>query len=373
MLHRRANRCWVLALGLFFAGLMVSSACNVPVFRYALERWPADAYELVVFHREPLTTNQQALLNAWQEVAEKGLVNLSVEKLNVQGEMPPSRQALWKAQTNPRLPWMVLLHPRAREIETPVWTESLDAPGVKSMIESPARRELVRRLSKGDSAVWLLVESGNKAKDDAVAKLLDTESRRLENSFQLPEAALEDPKLRSEVPLKIAFSTMRVSRKEPAEQMLLRMLLSIDKEIAAETDPMVFAVFGRGRAFPPLRSKDLSESVLQELAEFLIGACSCQVKSLNPGFDLLLAADWEGSLEGKVVKDPELPPLIGMAQFAALATSNTPPPVAVTNTVSPDGTKGGLSRNLRFVILVGFGLLVAGTMVVKWKRPGPKP
>ena len=37
-------------------------ACNVPVFRYALERWAADAYELVVFHREPLTTNQQALV-----------------------------------------------------------------------------------------------------------------------------------------------------------------------------------------------------------------------------------------------------------------------------------------------------------------------
>ena len=28
----------------------VAIACQVPVFRYALERWPADNYELVVLH-----------------------------------------------------------------------------------------------------------------------------------------------------------------------------------------------------------------------------------------------------------------------------------------------------------------------------------
>ena len=35
-------------------------ACSVPVFRYALERWDASPYALVVFHRgrfRPLTRN----------------------------------------------------------------------------------------------------------------------------------------------------------------------------------------------------------------------------------------------------------------------------------------------------------------------------
>ena len=41
---------------------LTAIACNVPVFRYALERWEADPYEMVVFHREPLTAEQQALL-----------------------------------------------------------------------------------------------------------------------------------------------------------------------------------------------------------------------------------------------------------------------------------------------------------------------
>ena len=31
-----------------------SRACNVPVFRYALERWAADHFEVVIFHRGPL-------------------------------------------------------------------------------------------------------------------------------------------------------------------------------------------------------------------------------------------------------------------------------------------------------------------------------
>ena len=34
---------------------VVAEACSVPVFRYALERWQADPYEVFVFHRGPLT------------------------------------------------------------------------------------------------------------------------------------------------------------------------------------------------------------------------------------------------------------------------------------------------------------------------------
>jgi hypothetical protein len=36
-------------------------ACSVPVFRYALEKWPADAYLTTVFHRGPLTAAQAGL------------------------------------------------------------------------------------------------------------------------------------------------------------------------------------------------------------------------------------------------------------------------------------------------------------------------
>ena len=39
------------AVLLAFLLAVPARACNVPVFRYALERWPADRYEVTVFHR----------------------------------------------------------------------------------------------------------------------------------------------------------------------------------------------------------------------------------------------------------------------------------------------------------------------------------
>jgi hypothetical protein len=40
----------------------VGWACNVPVFRYALEHWRPDPFRATVFHRGPLTDGQQALV-----------------------------------------------------------------------------------------------------------------------------------------------------------------------------------------------------------------------------------------------------------------------------------------------------------------------
>ena len=41
----------------------VSDACSVPVFRYALELWPPDEYEVVLFHEGPLTEEQKQLFD----------------------------------------------------------------------------------------------------------------------------------------------------------------------------------------------------------------------------------------------------------------------------------------------------------------------
>ena len=45
--------------GLIFAAVAMmpafAHACQIPVFRYALERWQATPYEVVIFHRGPLS------------------------------------------------------------------------------------------------------------------------------------------------------------------------------------------------------------------------------------------------------------------------------------------------------------------------------
>ena len=37
--------------------------------------------------------------------------------------------------------------------------------------------------------------------------------------------------------------------------------------------------------------------------KFIAGPCSCQVKNLNPGFDLLLSYNWDEAVDGSMISD----------------------------------------------------------------------
>jgi hypothetical protein len=92
--------------------------------------------------------------------------------------------------------------------------------------------------------------------------------------------------------LKLAFSLLRVSRSDPAERWLVRMLLASEPDLATTKGPLVFPVFGRGRALYALAGDGITDANLTKAADFLTAACSCKVKAANPGTDLLIAADW---------------------------------------------------------------------------------
>jgi len=77
--------------------------------------------------------------------------------------------------------------------------------------------------------------------------------------------------------------------------MLMR---SQSEEIAGDV-PVVFPVFGRGRILCALAGKAIVAGNLEDAATFLAGPCSCQVKELNPGIDILMAADWDSVVEGR--------------------------------------------------------------------------
>jgi hypothetical protein len=299
------------------------------------------------------------------------MLNLTVEAVSVAGALSEPRRALWQAQSNPPLPWLVVNYPAGRELPQTVWAGNLNAEAIRRLVDSPARRELARRLTEGAAAVWVFLESGQKDRDDGIARLLEGESRRLEKTIKLPEPSPDDPPLRSTQAVQIAFQTVRLPRAGLAEQVLRNMLLRVDQELSASVEPMVFAVFGRGRALPPLVGKEITAAVLEEAASFLTAACSCQVKAMNPGFDLLLTADWDARLEDRLVKDPELPPLIGMSALAAAAAA---PPAGVASTNPPPETvpRGRLVPNLVFVFGVGLMTLVIATLAIKARFRPPR-
>jgi len=66
----------------------------------------------------------------------------------------------------------------------------------------------------------------------------------------------------------------------------------------------------------------IADEYIERVSEFLTGACSCEVKSLNPGFDILIPVDWVGGITEEYVFDAELPPLT--SPLAALEPQPNP-------------------------------------------------
>lgn len=293
---RRLSALLVLTL---MAAAPAERTCNIPVFRYALERWQSSPYEVVAFHRGPLGDEAKAALNVLRQAG----ANIDVDRIDVAEPLPPKRKALFE-KLKLDLPFMAAVFPGS---ELVAWSGPLTADMARKLSDSPARREISRRLLAGDSAVWILLDGGDQARDDAAAALLETELRRLEKSLQLPAQAPDDPPLLSEVPIKIAFSVYRLSRTDPGEQALVTMLLNSDTGLDG---PIAFPVFGRGRALWAMAGKGLNADMISEAAIFLIGACSCEAKELNPGLDLLFAADWETGLTAAPPREPVPVPLL---------------------------------------------------------------
>ncbi|HXP61802.1 MAG TPA: hypothetical protein VN829_15010 [Dongiaceae bacterium] len=368
-------------------------ACNVPVFRYALERWTPDPYVAVVFYREPLQAEQQNLVEALEKAGKEGGANLLVLKANVSGDMSAPLRALWRAQPQPVLPWLVVRYPAQTGIEPEAWSGPLDAEVARTLVDSPARREIARRLFQGDSAVWLLLESGNQEQDDALARTVETESRKLEGTLKLPQPSPGDPPIIADLPLRISFSTLRVARSDPAERFLVAQLVNWNRHGDTATKPMLFPVFGRGRTLPPAIGTAIRSDVLGVISRMVTGPCSCQVKQMNAGFDLLMAMKWDALIAGRPMKAPEEPALTGISQFASVATARSearpeqerPPDHGPRDhSAPPPRARGGSSAlprpaehdpvagNLLLGFSIGAVLLAIATMVLTAKgKPQP--
>lgn len=371
----------VVGVTAFVVGLVGGPAwaCSIPVFRYALERWPAAPYEAVVFHKGPLGAEDKALLETLKKAAldGDGTANLVVHAADVAGKLEKEAAALWQREGAAETPWLVLLYPFELRVESNAWSGRPTKEVVAALLDSPARREIARRLAAGDCAVWLLVESGDKAKDAAAAKLLREELKKLDTVLELPPADAfgEEPPEPSPAPdappaakqeLKVAFSSLRVSRGDKAERAFLDLLLGVDPELKKEQEPMAFAIFGQGRALPCLIGKGINADNIGEICAFVIGPCSCQVKAMNPGWDLLLTTDWAAVIEGRPVTEQEAPALAGSVPAPLPKETAAPVPVPATPpAAAPPASAGSpLLRNLILAVAAGLLILAIGSFIL---------
>jgi len=358
------------ALLLVAAGAATAWACSVPVFRYALERWRVDPYEVYVFHRGPLSDAQAKAVEALRaaESAEQGDGVVSLTVVDVASEPDADVAKVWQAHASEPLPRVVARFPEAFGIPIDAWAGPLGAESVAALLDSPARRQVARRLLENDSAVFVLLESGDRGADDAAARLLETELARLQETLELPAppgGVWDDPVYDSQgaPSLKIALSVVRVARTDPAERAFIEMLLGIEPDLKTIREPMVFPLFGRGRALCALAGKGIEKRNIEEVCSFLAGPCSCIVKYENPGVDMLMRVDWDAALAGEASAIPEVrpPPLAGLAAFApAAADGGSEAAEAQASPVSRLALVGVAG-------LVGVGIVAVAAIVI-WRK-----
>ena len=366
-----AMRRAAVATCLLLAGLGLCAesahACNVPVFRYALERWPPAPYEVFVFHRGPLSADAQQIVadlrTRGRTEADGAAINLLVTDLDA----APSAAArkLWDASPGATAPWLIVRYPEFLGIEGNVWAGPLTRENVAAVMDSPVRRQIARDLIQGESAVFLLLESGNREKDNAAAQLLKTQLAELEKTLELPDVPSgqwDDPVYDGKGPpkMRLGFEMVRLSRTDPAEQVFVKMLIGPAPDRLQGGEPIVFPIFGRGRALCAVVGDQITADRIGEEAAFLVGPCSCIVKDQNPGVDMLMAVDWDAALDG---------------QASAIPTVEPPPPAGLTAFVKQlftselSWSSAAVVRHTVVAVIIGLGIVTAAVLILRKKRP----
>ncbi len=309
-------------------------ATDVPVFRFALERWDPSP------HGVELT-----LAPGSSEAVQRELSDLSAPV------------DVTVAATDAATPRITMRMPHGR-----VWFDGPLQPGlVAALADSPARRDLVTALVGGASLVWLLVDDGS-AEVDAAEARLRTRLAYLSSIMELPSPV--EGAFRSErrldlphIPVRIDFRIQRVRREDPVERLFLAQLDAVGE--AASAPAHVVPVFGRGRVLDRLPLAALNDPAIDDICQFVLGACSCQVKDLNPGEDLLIAVDWYGRLMDG------LEAYLAAEEAAESATAQPAPAAAQPETmVIAAAPRPALAEPVRSVpwLLIA-GLLALGVIV----------
>lgn len=289
--------------------LVVSAAvaCQVPVFRYALERWASGTYRIYVLSQGELTDAQKEIVQSLTDEVE-GIGQVIVR--NGKDKVSNEETELLAAFRPTDKPLIVGFYPMDSEVtpDQSAFQVPLEQKSIAALTQSPVREELIRRLAAGHSAIWLFLKSGQKSADDAALAKLNSQLEKDSEDLRLPgfdELEVSPDLLRStKVRLKIQFSVIVIDRADPKERCLVEMLLNSEPDLRASKEPLAFPVFGRGRVLYSLVGEGITSDNIRTAAEFIAGPCSCQVKELNPGFDLLLHCDWDDLIGDVMISDP---------------------------------------------------------------------
>jgi hypothetical protein len=311
--------------------------------------------------------------------------NLRVTEADLAGQIDPALQAVWDRESkDATLPRAVLRYPDSGAQIPSVWSGPLEAD-LGPLMDSPARRLVFNRLTSGHAGAIVLLLSGNAAADGAAREFLQKQLPRIEAAIALPAKTDEGPQVQSELPLWITFPVVEIARTE-SEEAFVRILLGSEDGLADVAGPIAFPVFGRGRALCSLHGKDISDPAeLQRSLEFICKACSCQVKELNPGVDLLMSANWEVIFDAERGPAPRILTSGGTAAaesrqasagFDTAAELRSAPPAGYSAAELEPAPRQTTGRSPLFrlgTVAAGLLVLITGFWAFRGRRSPPRP
>ena len=326
----------ILCLILLAGAALRSHACRTPVFQYAMQRWEPDYYRAYVFHEGPLDADQTNVVESLKALAEDEdrPLNLGVGAFDVAGKLDKETMAVYTNAAPKELPRVVLAYPYAAQIEAPPWQGPLSATTVKAVSKSTLCDKLQKKLIEGAATVWVFVDSKNTRESESaftrlqegLKEVTETVNEQVHDDEEPgPPVVTPDGQVIEVDPASFSYSVLRVSRDAVGENVLLASLLNSEPDLLELEEPMVFPVFGRGRALCAFVGRGINSTNILAACEFMGGPCSCQVKAMNPGFDLLVAASWDDYMDHMIgVADeapPELTRVVGDGPDAGAVTS----------------------------------------------------
>ncbi len=280
----------------------VVTACETPVYRYAMYRWQPAPYEVYFFHDKAANEQDQRVEELLTEF-ERGdgaRANVAFLPVNIADDpelisVPPDVKKAWLEREDKQLPSYFISTPYGAGLSF----EQLDDAKVKSLVDSPARKSLAAQLETGKLGVFIMLAGKDATENEATETLLNDlveEVRAGKVSLYVSPAANESAGSEAAAPKSdFDLGFIKINRDDAEEQWLVRSLLAMEPDLPSEDRPMIFLVYGRARALLPYIGKGITRENLIREVEFISGACSCTVKEQNPGVDLLVRYDWESA------------------------------------------------------------------------------
>lgn len=320
---------------LFLASFLTSQACEVPVFRFALERWTSDPLTVEIAADGPGGPEGEAALRCLRnQVPDQPKANITLKF--TEPENPGDGRILMRLRT-----------PSAREPGAKPWWEGMmTESNARDLTSSPLRETIATEILDGTSAVWLVVSQGD---PDADARAMATVQKGIDRAMQtlsLPKGVIEpqdaarkmamfpsatmDDVLRTTLPLRIRFKALLLKHDDPRE-VILRDLLGNIASARPPGEPLVAPVFGRGRVLAPAPAATVGEEGVFQGCAYLCGACACMVKQQNPGLDLPFRIDWDAHLKPHLATiergaEPKAPEVVEYGKPPAPAESASEEP-----------------------------------------------